>query len=306
MLDVSDKPRSQRTAIAEAVIAINPEIIVRVRSGDVPKGDPLEVARVAAIMSAKRTAEIIPFCHPVAIEFVKVEFDVLDDCIRMRVHVKGIARTGMEMEAMTAAAIGAVTIYDMLKMLDDDMEIRSIKLLEKRGGKSQYNVSLGVPLRAAVLVLSDSVAAGKKSDSSGLHIRDRLSASGFEVCYYDILPDEQDLIRSAVTKYCDHEQLDLVVTTGGTGLSPRDQTPEAMKDVFEREAPGIAEAMRVYGQERTHYAMLSRSNAGMRGKTLILNLPGSKSGVKESLDALLPGLLHAFPMIWGGPHKNNP
>jgi cyclic pyranopterin monophosphate synthase len=97
-------------------------------------------------------------------------------------------------------------------------------------------------------------------------------------------------------------QLDLVVTTGGTGMSPRDNTPEAMQRVIGREIPGIAEAMRSYGQERTPYAMLSRGMAGVRGKTLIVNLPGSRNGVRESLDALFPALIHAFKMIRGGGH----
>ena len=158
------------------------------------------------------------------------------------------------------------------------------------------------PLRAAVLVMSDSVAAGKATDSSGLLIVETLKQQGIEVADYRIVPDDLETIVATITDYADHRALDLVLTTGGTGLSPRDCTPEAMARIIEREAPGIVEAVRAYGQERTPYSMLSRGRAGTRGRTLIVNLPGSKRGVAESLKALFPGLLHAFKMIRASRH----
>lgn len=303
MIDVSEKNPTLRFAVAESVLTVSPQVIERIKAGTVPKGNPLEVARVAGVMAAKKTSEIIPFCHPVPIEYIKIEHSVADDRITLTATVKGIYRTGMEMEAMTAAAVAALTVYDMLKMLDDNMELLSVRLLKKQGGKSDFRDAFSEPLRAAVLVMSDSVAAGKKSDASGLLIRDRLSSLGLEIIKYEILPDDKVLIADTLKKYCDEDHVDLVMTTGGTGFSPRDTTPEAMQDVIEREVPGIPEAIRTYGQERTPYAMLSRSRAGLRGNTLIVNLPGSKRGVQESLDALLPGMLHAFQMIWGGGHE---
>jgi len=303
VIDVSDKNPTLRIAVAESVLTVSQETLARIHAGTVPKGNPLEVARVAAIMAGKKTSEIIPFCHPVPIEFFKVEHKIEADRIIMTATVKGIYRTGMEMEAMTAAAVAALTIYDMLKMFDDGMEIVSVRLLEKRGGKSSYKDSFASPLKAAVLVLSDSIAAGKKSDTSGLLIRDRLEKHKLDVVAYEIIPDDRATIVKTLIKYCDDDHLDLVMTTGGTGFSPRDSTPESMIEVVERAIPGIPEAIRAYGQERTPFAMLSRSAAGQRGNTLIVNLPGSKRGVQESLDALFPGLLHAFPMMWGGGHE---
>lgn len=303
MIDISEKNRTLRSAVAESVLTISPSVIERIHAGTVPKGDPLEVARVAGVMAAKRTADIIPFCHPVPIEFIKIEHRIAADRITMTATVKGIYRTGMEMEAMTAAAVAALTVYDMLKMLDDNMEILSVRLLNKKGGKSDFKDAFAEPLKAAVLVMSDSISAGKKTDGSGLLIRDRLTSLGLVVRHYNIIPDEKDVIVSTLKKFCDEDHVDLVMTTGGTGFSPRDTTPEAMREVVEREVPGIPEALRGYGQERTPYAMLSRSVAGLRGNTLIVNLPGSKRGVQESLDALFPGMLHAFQMIWGGGHE---
>ena len=302
MIDVSKKIKTLRSATAEARLTLAVETLARIRERSVPKGDPLEVARVAAIQAAKNTAQIIPFCHPLPIDHVAVEFTLCDAEIRVTAAVKAIYKTGVEMEAMTAAAVAALTLYDMLKMLDDSMEITGVRLLAKHGGKSDFRQRFLTPLRAAVLVMSDSIAGGKKDDLSGRLIRERLETEGLIVEDYRVIADEIPDIEQTIRRYCDELKLDLVMTTGGTGFSPRDHTPEAMSSLIEREIPGIPEAIRAYGVERTPYAMLSRARAGIRGQTIIINLPGSKRGVAESLDALFPAVLHAFPMLRGGGH----
>jgi cyclic pyranopterin phosphate synthase len=306
MLDISKKTPTLRTAVAEAVLTLKPETLERVKRGDTPKGNALEVARVAAIMAAKDTSRIIPFCHPLPVDHVEVAFDLREHSVIITTAVRAVYRTGVEMEALTAASVAALTLYDMLKMLDDTMEIKHIRLVEKRGGKSSFHDRYDVPLRAAVLVLSDSIAAGKKEDTSGRMMVDRLKSEGFELSEYQVIPDDLNAIVDAVRHYADDLKLDLVLTTGGTGFSPRDTTPEAMVKVIEREIPGIPEALRAYGQIRTPYSMLSRGKAGVRGRTIIVNLPGSRRGVAESLDALFPGLMHAFSMLWGGDHPETP
>ncbi|MBR9978856.1 MAG: bifunctional molybdenum cofactor biosynthesis protein MoaC/MoaB [Bacteroidetes bacterium] len=303
MLDVSQKPRSLRIAIACARLNLSPATIARILDNAVPKGNPLEVAKVAAVQAAKNTSNIIPYCHPLPVDFVGVDYDFGDSWIDTRVTIKAMYRTGVEMEALTAAGIAALTLYDMMKMLDDSMSIGSIVLEKKRGGKAEFKTPYAKPLRAAVLVMSDSIAAGEKSDTSGRLICDRLQSEGVDVEDYRIIPDEKMEIVDIVRSYADEQGIDLVVTTGGTGFSPRDCTPEAMAEIIERPAPGISEAARAYGQERTPFSMLSRAQAGLRGSTLIVNLPGSKKGVADSLDALFPGVLHAFKMIRGGGHE---
>jgi cyclic pyranopterin phosphate synthase len=302
MLDISRKTETLRIATARAAVRMAAETVVRVRCGSVPKGDPLPVAKVAAIQAAKDTPRLIPYCHPVPLDFVGVEFELGEDSIVITVTAKAVAKTGVEMEALTGAAAAALTVYDMLKMLDDSLLIAEVALVSKKGGKSDFRDQFDRPLRAAVVVMSDSIAAGKKSDQSGRSIVERLEAEGVEVADYRIIPDDAAQIRETVLRYCDELELDLVLTTGGTGLGPRDTTPEALDGIIEREAPGIAEAMRAYGQRRTPRAMLSRGRAGVRGNTLIVALPGSRTGVAESLDALLPGLFHAFHMLWGEGH----
>ena len=305
MLDISKKFSTLRTATAEATLTVAPATLDCIRRNELPKGDPFPVAKVAAIQAAKNTSQIIPYCHPLPVEYAGVEFDMREGSIVVTVTVTAIHKTGVEMEALTAASVAVLTCYDMLKMLDETMEIVGVKLLKKRGGKSDYQEKRDTPLRAAVLVMSDSIAAGNKSDESGRRIVARLEKECFEICDYRIIPDDPEIIAEVLCDYADSRHLDLVMTTGGTGFSPRDNTPEAMQKVIEREIPGIPEALRAYGQDRTPYAMLSRGRAGIRGNTIIVNLPGSSRGVAESLDALFPGLSHAFKMLKTSPGESS-
>lgn len=304
MRDISRKIVTLRTAIARATVKCGRVSIDAIRDRTVPKGDPLEVARVAAVNAAKQTSLIIPYCHPVPVDFVGVEYEVEDASVEIVATVKAMHRTGVEMEALTAASVAALTVYDMLKMIDEHLEIEAIRLVDKRGGKSDFKSRFGTGRKAAVLVLSDSIAAGQKEDTSGRLIAARLEEEGLEVSDYRIVPDDRGIIVETLKSYADDDGMDLVVTTGGTGFSPRDMTPEATREVIEREVPGIAEAGRAYGQDRTPYSMLSRGLAGIRGRTLIVNLPGSRRGVAETLDALFPGVLHAFKMLAGGGHED--
>jgi molybdenum cofactor synthesis domain-containing protein len=153
-------------------------------------------------------------------------------------------------------------------------------------------------MKVGILTVSDKGARGEREDRSGPAIREMIEAAGGEVVRMKIVPDEQADIRAALIAWSD-EGLDLVLTTGGTGFSPRDWTPEATKSVLEREAPGLAEAMRRAGAEKTPTAVLSRAVAGIRGGTLIVNLPGSEKAVRESLAAVLPALPHGVDILKG-------
>ena len=157
-------------------------------------------------------------------------------------------------------------------------------------------------LRAGVLTLSDSVAAGARADASGDACVELLEGAGFEVARRGQLPDARGAMADLLRRWCDEERLDLIVTTGGTGLGPRDVTPEAVEDVAARVIPGFGELMRAEGLKHTPMAAMSRSVAAMRGGTLIVALPGSPKGVRESLGAVLPLLAHAVHIMGGGGH----
>ena len=158
------------------------------------------------------------------------------------------------------------------------------------------------PYTVAVLTISDKCSKGQREDMSGKIVQDLVKNLPGEVIKYEVIPDESEMIKERIKNYCDELKVDLVLTNGGTGFTTRDLTPEATREVIEREVPGIPEAMRTLCLGLTKRAMLSRGISGIRGKTLILNLPGSITGAKESLEAVLEGLPHGLDMVVGREH----
>ncbi len=300
MKSITDKIETLREASATSTVVAKPDTICKLLENDLPKKDVLVVARVAGIMAAKKTSELIPYCHPLSIDSVDIQFDVQSDKILITSTVWAIWKTGVEMEALTAASISALTIYDMLKPIDKELEIVSTKLISKTGGKSDFEETIPKGFSAAVIVTSDGTFKGTRQDKSGKIIKERLEALGI-ISEYIVLPDEKDLIQAKLEELC-HQGVPLIISTGGTGLGPRDVTVEATREVMDREIPGIMEAARSYGQRRTPYAMLSRGLAGQKGSTIILNLPGSSNGVRETLNAIFPAVLHSYKMMRGLGH----
>jgi molybdenum cofactor synthesis domain-containing protein len=155
------------------------------------------------------------------------------------------------------------------------------------------------PLRTAILTISDAGSRGERADTSGDAVREMVVGVGGEVVRYEIVPDERERITGVLRAWCDAGDLDVIITTGGTGLAARDVTPEAVMDVAERVVPGMAEAMRAEGLRHTPKAMLSRSVVVVRAQTLIITLPGSEKGVRESLGVVLDVLPHAAELLRG-------
>jgi molybdenum cofactor synthesis domain-containing protein len=164
-------------------------------------------------------------------------------------------------------------------------------------------VAVKTARKAAVLTVSDRGFQGERADRSGPLVQDILRRAGFSVVHAEVLPDEQPVIEQRLRRLADEADLDLVLTTGGTGLSPRDVTPDATLAVVQRQVPGIPEAMRASSLAKTPHAMISRAVAGIRGRTLIINLPGSIRGAQENLEAVLPSLRHALDKIRGDPSE---
>jgi len=156
-------------------------------------------------------------------------------------------------------------------------------------------------IHTAIITLSDKGSKGEREDESGKVIREMVASIGADVRHYEVLPDERLLIATALTRLSDSGSIDLIVTTGGTGVAPRDVTPEATLDVIDRQLPGMAEAMRAESLKKTAHAMISRAVAGIRKQTLIVNLPGSPRAVRENLAVVLPALSHAIEKIKGDP-----
>lgn len=301
MVDITHKTNTLRVAIAEATVKVSKaETIRAIQNNEVPKGNVFEMAKAAGLLGVKKTPDLLPDCHPLPIEYAGIRYEINGLNIRIEMEVKTIYKTGVEVEAMHGASVVALTLYDMLKPIDKGVKIEGIRLLKKKGGKSDFKDKFRKDLKAAVVVCSDTISAGQKQDRAGKIIAEKLTAYGVDVSDYSVIPDEKKDVVAMVNAF--KNEVNLLIFTGGTGLSPRDITPEAIEPLLDRTIPGLMESARSYGQNRMPYAMLSRGIAGVIGKTVVLTLPGSTGGASETMDALFPQLLHVFKIIGGGRH----
>ncbi len=302
MVDITHKINTLRIATAQAIVKVSkPETIEAIKNKTVPKGDVFAMSKAAGLLGVKKTPDLLPDCHPLPIEFTGIEYKISGLEIIVLCTIKTIYKTGVEVEAMHGASVVALNMYDMLKPIDKGVEIHNIKLLNKKGGKSDFKDKFRKDITAAVVVCSDTISAGQKEDKAGKAIIKKLEESDVTISEYQVIPDEADVIQTKVKTY-QSQGIDLIIFTGGTGLSKRDVTPEALTTLLDRNIPGIEEAIRSYGQERTPYSMLSRSVAGTYKDSLVLALPGSTNGAKESMDAIFPSLLHIFRIFKGARH----
>ncbi|MFT4662374.1 MAG: cyclic pyranopterin phosphate synthase [Patiriisocius sp.] len=291
MVDITHKKTSLRIAKASAILYCQPDTIQAVIDKNVPKGDVLEMAKTAGLFAVKKTSDMIPDCHPIPVEGTEIIYEIKETEIHIFITVKAIYRTGMEVEAMHGASVIALTMYDMLKPIDKNIEIRNIKLLHKSGGKSDLNKVL--PKNVSVAFL-----ANEKMDISSEKFQKWMSSlkqntQKYNLRYADIeqtYHDKNSLISSLENMV--KEELEIIFILGGTGLSETDNTPEIIKPIFDKELPAVSTQLINYGLERTFRALVSRPTAGTINKSIVLCLPGSFNGVKESIAAILPEVIY--------------
>jgi cyclic pyranopterin phosphate synthase len=319
MVDVGAKEVTDRVAVAGGRLLVSPRVIELLRGEGVPKGDALGTARIAGILGAKRTPDLIPLCHPIAISGVKVELELTDDAVEIRARVKTTDRTGVEMEALTAVAVAGLTLHDMIKAVDPQAVLTDVRVLSKSGGRSgdwerEPAAEKPVPVQATgsarspglpggalarVITVSDRSAAGQRADTSGPLLASLLVELGFLVDEVVVVADDESAVVGALRDGVS-AGIDLVVTTGGTGFAPRDITPEATRRVIDREAPGVVEVLRAADRQRVPTSILSRAVAGIARGSVIVNLPGSNGGVRDGAKVLAPVIGHAIAQVRGG------
>ncbi len=293
MIDISSHTSAFRQTKACAVISVSKtDLIETIKNNAVPKGDIFEISRTAGILAAKQTANVIPNCHNVPIENIEIDYEIIDLEIHCKVTVSTVYKTGVAVAAIYSASVAAVTLYDLLKSFDNALEISSVKVVQKNNLKSKFFEEIRKGLTAAILICSDAVMEGQKKNKSGEIIKQKLIECNLTVTNHEVLPNDEDIIRDKILELS--PTVNILVIAGGTGVLSKDNTPETVRPLLDMEIPGISEAARNYGQDRTPYAMLSRGIAGIRGKSLILVIPGSSRGTEETMDALFPYILHIF------------
>jgi molybdenum cofactor biosynthesis protein MoaC len=316
MIDIGDKAPTFRRAVASGNLRITPQVAARISAGTVPKGDVLALAEIAGVQAAKKTADWLPLCHPLLIDKVIVQARLGADgeSVEARAEVSGTGKTGFEMEAMTAVGAALLCAYDLLKGLEPALTLTGIRLLEKEGGKSGHwrhpdagEAPRPAPeplreVRCAVLTVSDRVSRGIAEDVSGPVLAEALRGLGAAIARTGCVADDRAAIEAALRELAADPAVDLAVLTGGTGLGPRDVTPEAVAAVCDRMVPGLGECLRAEGSRHTPFSWLSRSVAGLAGRQLIVALPGSPKAVREGVAALGRLLPHALHVLRGGDH----
>ncbi len=299
MVDVTDKNASIRTARGEGKIGLLPDTIAAITDDTLPKGNVLTAAKIAGIQAAKKTAELIPLCHQLNLSWVDLEFELGSDQIIIHSVVKTKEATGVEMEALTAVATAALTIYDMCKAVDKSMAISDIHLVEKKGGKSDQHSDFSP--KTAVLILSQSVHEGKSEDTSGQILKEGLAKHGCQIDHSDVIPDDGPKLKMVIEDL-KSKGFELVVTSGGTGVGPHDVTIETIEPLLTQRLPGVEQALHSYGQVKTSTAMLSRLLVGRIGDIFVICLPGSPGAAKDAITVLMPSFLHVFSMVLGQRH----
>lgn len=328
MIDIGEKRDTQRRALASGIFFAAPGTIERIRQRTLPKGDVLVLAEVAGIQGAKNASATLPLCHPLSLTSVRVWSEVEEQQVRVFCEAKTFGKTGVEMEALCGVNTALLCIYDLTKGIDPVLRIGDICLELKEGGKSglwlnpQSQIAKKLMLsetkvepafslmgrRAVVITLSDRCYSKEAPDASGPKALAWLTEKHATVEDFVLLPDDSEKLQQKLIELISQKAPELIITTGGTGLSKRDITPESVRIVCRefagREIAGLGELLRSEGAKHNCKSWLSRSTAFEIKGTLVLCLPGNPNAVSEGLEAVGTLIHHSLHIIAGGAHHD--
>lgn len=321
MADVRRKRVTARRAVAVGELSAGAEAFKQIVERRLPKGDAMAMAEIAGLQGAKNASQLMPLCHPLPLEYIQVQCEPVAarHAIRVYCEVATFARTGVEMEALAGASAALLTLYDLTKPVEPALSIGGVRLLFKEGGKKglwlhpdgmseaereRYQpraIAKLDAISAAVITLSDRASRGEYADASGPLLVERLRELGAAVNDVEVHPDEPAPLAARLRELAG-QGVRLILCTGGTGLGPRDRTPEALAMVADRHIYGIGELFRSESSQHTPMAWLSRAHAVLVERSVVIALPGSAKAVAQGMDILAPILAHALSMAAGGDH----
>ena len=320
MINVGQKSPTERICLATGKLLAQPSTLRLIQSGTLPKGNALPLAEAAGIIAVKKTSEILPLCHPLPIDAAQIQFQFEEDGVRVFCEVSAHAKTGVEMEALNGVNAALLCIYDLTKGVDPALALSDIHLIEKRGGKSGLwrhpKATQTTPLEnakslinkelngvhAEVITLSDRCFKGESIDQSGPFLMGFLSERGASASL-TLIPDEATLLRSTLLMAIQDRNAKLILLTGGTGVGPRDITPETVASLNGKLIAGFGELIRSSGSKHTPLSYLSRAEAFILNQTLLICLPGSLKGAKESIEAIEHLIPHTLKIVTGARHS---
>ena len=317
MIDIGHKNLSYRRACVYGSIYVGKDVFSLIKNKCIEKGDPLILAEIAGINAAKKTSELLTLCHQINIDniFFNIEMDEDNYSIYIYCIISAFAKTGVEMEAMTGVNIALLTIYDLTKKFNPFIFIKNIKLLYKDGGEnglvlgSIHNIPIHLRhyflntsssfkgISIILITISDRASVGIYKNISGQVLFDFFKIRSANIITQIIIPDDKNIIKNILKKCVIKYNPNIILTSGGTGLSHRDITSSVLYNLIDKDIPGIGEYLRQSGAAFSNTSWLSRTMAGIYKKSLLVSLPGNPSGVCESLNILQPLLLHAIKII---------
>lgn len=311
MQDVSGNTSSLRTAKGIAVLRLDKKGYEKLKENALLNRDWRESVRLAAYLGAKNTSALLPQCHSVSLDGFEVDFVLLAPGESMPVYpdnthfvavitgaARSVGRKGVEMEVLTGLSIAAMSLYDLMKSLSEDLEVVSVRLLPGEGKKPDKPKQTGRRYRFGVLFCADKKRVEKGDDAAGQLALEILKDFNIELVEYAVLPLEVFLIEEKLEAWV-REDVHFILTIGGTGPGKQDVVPQLLSQMVDKSLPGLTAAIYQHGFERSSKAMLSTLAAGVKEESILLSLPGSTSGLRESMEAILPEIFSFRKMIKG-------